>query len=292
LEQVPRHPGFADANVVNRRLFSIIGSGTTTERAHPSTKVRDQLKMPPLRQPSSAALNAAIAQAFPLSAPETRAALAASVDIEGVTADEVVIHQGDGTWVALVVAGYAGLRRTTVDGRHLMARILSRSDLAGVPTLGLRPSGEDVVALSDGIIARWPAGELRALAKGDPGFALDILDQTVSSYEAVVGRADGLVHQDAVVRVARVLYRYRELFFTDPAVLTRAQLPMLVGTSREMTGRVIRTLETRNVVARVGRHGLELRDAGMLESLGAERNGGQRATANRATADRVNAGGP
>ena len=246
--------------------------------------------MPPLRPSPGAALHAAINHAFPLSAPETRAALAASVEVQGVMSGEIVVHQGDRAWVALVVAGYVGLRRTTVDGRFLMARILSRSDLAGVSTLGLRPSGEDVVALSESVIARWPADELRALAGADPGFALDIIDQTVSSYVAVVGRADGLVHQDAVVRVARVLYRYRELFFADPPVLTRTQLPMLVGTSREMTGRVIRTLESRNVVARVGRNGLVLRDPGALESLGTERGGGQRGSARPATARPAPAG--
>ena len=76
------------------------------------------------------------------------------------------------------------------------------------------------------------------------------------------------IAEDAVERVARVLYRYRELFFAEPPVLTRTHLPMLVGTSREMSGRVIRTLEARGVVARTGRQGLALRDPGTLERLG------------------------
>ena len=50
----------------------------------------------------------------------------------------------------------------------------------------------------------------------------------------------------------------RDLFFADPPVLSRSHLPALVGTSREMTGRVLRQLEREGMVARVGRNGLRL----------------------------------
>jgi two-component system cell cycle sensor histidine kinase/response regulator CckA len=51
-------------------------------------------------------------------------------------------------------------------------------------------------------------------------------------------------------------------------VLTRAQLPLIVGTSREMTGRVLRTLEARGIVGRREAHGLVLLDPAGLEQLG------------------------
>jgi CheY-like chemotaxis protein len=62
-----------------------------------------------------------------------------------------------------------------------------------------------------------------------------------------------------------VLYAHRDLFFCDPPVLTRTQLHALVGTSREMTSRVLRVLETRGVVARIGRDGLAILDPAALE---------------------------
>ena len=43
-------------------------------------------------------------------------------------------------------------------------------------------------------------------------------------------------------------------------MLTRTQLPIMVGTSREMTGRVLRILESQGLVARVGRSRLRLLD--------------------------------
>ena len=63
-----------------------------------------------------------------------------------------------------------------------------------------------------------------------------------------------------------ILARHRELFFGEPAVLTRAHLPGLVGTSREMTGQVLRQLEREGTVARVGRTGLKLLRPDQLEA--------------------------
>ena len=72
---------------------------------------------------------------------------------------------------------------------------------------------------------------------------------------------DGLLYQNALRRVARVLDQHAEIIFGDEAVVTRAYLPALVGTSREMTGRVLRQLEADGVVERIGRQRLRLLDA-------------------------------
>ena len=67
-----------------------------------------------------------------------------------------------------------------------------------------------------------------------------------------------VIHQSSRQRVIQVLARYLDLFFGEPAVLSRSHLPSMVGTSREMTSRVIRQLEGEGMVARVGRNGLQL----------------------------------
>jgi len=80
------------------------------------------------------------------------------------------------------------------------------------------------------------------------------MDQVLVALEEVTVRLEGMLYQDALRRVARVLHQHADLFFSDAPVLTRRHLPMLVGTSREMTGRVIRILESNGVVLRVGRY--------------------------------------
>jgi CRP-like cAMP-binding protein len=79
-----------------------------------------------------------------------------------------------------------------------------------------------------------------------------------ASLHQTVERIEGFLHQDARRRVLRILARHRELFFGEHMILTRAHLPGLVGTSREMTGRVLRQLEREGTIERYGRTGLRL----------------------------------
>jgi CRP-like cAMP-binding protein len=85
-----------------------------------------------------------------------------------------------------------------------------------------------------------------------------MIDTLAVYLNVITEKVDGFLHQNARRRVVRVLARHRDLFFVSPVVLSRAHLPSLVGTSREMTGRVLRELEREGTVARVGRTGLRL----------------------------------
>jgi CRP-like cAMP-binding protein len=107
------------------------------------------------------------------------------------------------------------------------------------------------------------------LAKTDAGLAIDLMDHILAAYQEVTSRLESLLYQDALRRVARVLHQHADLFFADEPVVTRRQLPLLVGTSREMTGRVLRVLESRGVVARVGRFQFRLLDPAGLAAAAA-----------------------
>jgi CRP-like cAMP-binding protein len=124
----------------------------------------------------------------------------------------------------------------------------------------------ELAALTECEVAQWPGPEIRALAIADPDLALAAIDSMAASLHATVERIEGFLHQDARRRVLRILVRHRELFFGDPAVLSRAHLPGLVGTSREMTGRVLRQLEREGVIERFGRTGLRLLRPDRLEA--------------------------
>jgi CRP-like cAMP-binding protein len=222
-----------------------------------------------------------IDEAFPHSRADTRRALQAAAGVRVVGAGHAILHQGDETSLALVLNGHVALRRTTVDGRQLIMRIVGRAQVVSILPLAARPASADAVALTASPAAVWRSKAVRTLAITDPGFAIDILDQVLATFEEVVGRLDALLYQNALRRVARVLLQHRDLFFVERPVLTRAHLPILVGTSREMTGRVLRVLEARGLVARVGRSRLRLLDpAGLVavaegddESADARRHG-------------------
>lgn len=206
------------------------------------------------------AIGRVVATAFPGSRPETSHALTALAEIRSVEAGGTIIGQGEQTRTVLVVEGHVGLRRTAADGREVIPRVLSSGDLGSLLPIAGRPAAVEALALSPARVALWSATDLQGLARDDVGLALDLLEHSLFAFEAVVERLDGLMYQDAVRRVARVLEQHADILFGEQAVLSRAYLPALVGTSHEMTARVLRKLESDGVVARSSRDRLELLD--------------------------------
>jgi CRP-like cAMP-binding protein len=160
--------------------------------------------------------------------------------------------------LTIILEGYGAAHRTTVDGKELVSGVAPAGVLFGWSGLASVPSSVQLVALTECDIGQWRGAEVRALALADPELAMAAIDSMAWSLHQTVERIEGFLHQDARLRVLRILARHRNLFFGDDAVLTRAHLPGLVGTSREMTGRVLRQLEREGTVARVGRARLKL----------------------------------
>ena len=203
---------------------------------------------------------AVIEKAFSRAQPDTIRSLVAGAEVRRYGRAETVVRQGDDRRAVLVIAGHLGLRRSTVDGREVIPKVATTGDLASLPAIAGRPTAVEAVALSPARVALWPGTVLETLAAADGRLALDLLEHVLQTFEAIVERLDGMVHQDALRRVARVLHQHGDILFGEDPAVPRTYLPALVGTSREMTGRVLRNLEANGVVARRGRNGLELVD--------------------------------
>ena len=215
--------------------------------------------------PERLELRELIANALPGCRPDTVTTLAESARLRMTQPDEPIYRQGEPVPMTLILRGYAAFRRTTVDGQLLTTGVGRAGDLFGWSSMASVPSSVELVALTECEVAQWPGTEIRALAAEDPGLAIAAVDSMASSLHIMMERVGGFLHQDARRRVIRILARHRDLFFGDPAVLTRAHLPGLVGTSREMTGRVLRQLELEGTLVRVGRAGLRLARPDRLE---------------------------
>ena len=215
-------------------------------------------------------LEALLRRAFPHARDDVRSVLFETVELRRIEAGQSVTDQRDAADVILVTAGHIGLVRTTLDGRQIMPRIVTTGELLAISS-GERSSPAGSIALTASEVAAWKPAEVRLLATHDAGFALDLLDQVVDAFETVVTNIDGLVHQNAALRVARILQQHQTLFFGDPPTVSQAHLPVMVGASRAMTQRAFRLLEAREIVARTPRGGLVLRDASALEATAAGR---------------------
>jgi len=231
-----------------------------------------------------------IERALPNARAATSQELAATARLRAVLRDQTVFRQGEPLPLTLMARGYGAFRRTTVDGRQVTVGIADPGDVLGFSSIASTYSTVDLLALTDCEAAMWAGPEVRRLAAADAGFALDVIDRMAVFLTTITEKVDGFLHQDARRRVARILARHRDLFFKDPPILTRAHLPSLVGTSREMTGRVLRELEGEGTLDRVGATGLRLlrpdkldADARLNDGEGpaAARGGGPRSAESR-----------
>jgi CRP-like cAMP-binding protein len=213
---------------------------------------------------------ALLERAFPHARDDVRAVLLETAEFRQVGAEQPVSNQGERGDVLLVTAGHIGLSRTTADGSQIMPRIVTTGELLNL-SRGERSPPAGSIALTASEVGAWKPAEVRSLATHDAGFALDLLDHTVDAFETIVTSIDGLLHQNAALRVARILQQHQTIFFGDPPTLSQAHLPVMVGASRAMTQRALRLLEAREIVTRTPRGGLVLRDARALEATAAGR---------------------
>ena len=211
-----------------------------------------------------------VKRALPGARADTCHDLATTARLRTLAADDTITRQGERIPLTLMVRGYAAFQRTTLNGHQLIVGTAEPGYMFGFGSIGSILSSVEVVALTPAEAATWPGATIRRLAPQDPGFAIDVIERLARFLNVLTEKLDGFLHQDARLRVIRVLARHRDLFFGDPAILSRSHLPGLVGTSREMTGRVLRELEREGAVARVGRTGLRLLRPDLLDALIAE----------------------
>jgi CRP-like cAMP-binding protein len=199
-----------------------------------------------------------IARWLPRCRPETWDALAAYARVSTFKRNERIYALGEPVPITMILSGYGVARRTTSTGLLLISGVAQAGAPFGWSGLAQAKSSLDMIAHTTCRVAQWSGLDVRPLAARDPELALAAIDSMALALHAVVEQIEGYLHQNARLRVLRILGRYRNLFFDEPPVLTRADLPGLVGTSREMTGRVLRQLEREGTVERFGRNGLRL----------------------------------
>jgi CRP-like cAMP-binding protein len=200
----------------------------------------------------------ALVASLPGCRPETIQRLIDAVRVRRVQPGDRIYTQGDPVPLTVILEGYGAARRTTISGKELVSGVAPAGVLFGWSGITSVPSSVELVALTECEVAQWPGPLIRTLVSSDPALGLAAIDSMAWSLHQTVERIEGFLHQDARLRVVRVLVQYRELFFGENPVLTRGHLPGLVGTTREMTGKVLRQLERDGTLARVGRNGLKL----------------------------------
>lgn len=178
---------------------------------------------------------------------------------------DVLVAQGRASQLVLLLDGFGAIRRGSREGKQLLLFVASAGELLCVSAVTFAESPFDLTCLTDGTAATWSGSQIRELADHDPAFGLWLLDRAVAIGLQVTARVDTLVFLDARRRLLRAFAEHGDLVFDRrQPVISRSDLPALVGTSREMVARCLRSFEAEGIVARIGRTGLVLRDADRL----------------------------
>ena len=197
---------------------------------------------------------------------ETINAMVETAKLRRVRVGENIYWQGEPVPMTLVLEGYGISRRTTTQGQQLFSGVVLPGTFFGYSGVAGSISSVEIVALTDCVAAQWPGSEVRTLVRSDVELGLAAIDSMAGSLHAVMESIEGFMHQDARRRVLRILARYQSLFFGEPPILSRAHLAGLVGTTQEMTRRVLRQLEREGTLVRDGRSGLRLLRPDQLEA--------------------------
>jgi CRP-like cAMP-binding protein len=221
--------------------------------------------IPTVAAPERGIVLESVQHALPDCRRETIGTMVETARLRRLRAGENIYRQGEPVPMTLVVEGYGIARRTNADGRQLFSGVAPFGSLFGYSGVAGAISSVEIVALTDCLVAQWPGIEIRELIRSDIQLGLAAIDSMAGSLHAAMESIEGFLHQDARRRVLRILARHQPLFFGDPPVLTRAHLAGLVGTTQEMTRRVLRQLEREGTLVRVGRTGLRLLRPDRLE---------------------------
>jgi len=204
-------------------------------------------------------------QVFAGVSPHTLAELALVARTSRFAARDTLVHQGEHLRVAVLLQGWVAVRRTSPDGRGFTLFLMRPREVLGLRSVS-RPGHSmfDLVALTPGRISMLPGAEVRRLAEEDASLAVRLFDLDVERSEFTAHRLDEATFDGARKRLATVLLSYEPLLTAPSPIVSRADLAGLIGTSREMLGRVIRVLEADGVISREGRR-IAIRDRARLQ---------------------------
>ena len=175
-------------------------------------------------------------------------------------AGEVLDHvEAPSGHLDVVIQGELQMTLIGADKREVSARMLRAGDFVSISGLvGLPPSGLRAVALSDGALRRFNAGEVLSWFAQDPELMANLARQLGESVVQVEHQLSCAAARTARLRLVAEL-REAEHRATEGAVgptgrpLSHASLARRIGSSRETVTRTLRILEREGVIARDGR---------------------------------------
>ena len=163
---------------------------------------------------------------------------------------EMLMRAGDaGLCMMIVMTGEARVVLAGESGQEHVINTLGPGAVFGeIALFDGQPRTADVIASTNGkVLVIERAAVLRLLAR-DPSFAQSVISGLCAVLRGTIGQLEAMVFQDVATRLALCLLRLAQGPTPRHLDLTQAQLGQLVGASREIVNKRLRTLAAAGVV--------------------------------------------
>ncbi|MFZ2288789.1 MAG: cAMP-activated global transcriptional regulator CRP [Halopseudomonas yangmingensis] len=181
-------------------------------------------------------------------------------EVRKIPARTPIIHAGDQSdSLYYIIKGSVTIHLSEEQGREVIIAYLSRGDFFG--EMGLFEQGRNQPERSAGVrsktaceIAEISYTRFRELTQRDPELIYALCRQMTERLRNTTRKVSDLAFLDVTGRVARALLELSRqpdaMTHPDGMVvkITRQEIARMVGCSREMVGRVLRTLEEQDLI--------------------------------------------
>ncbi len=165
---------------------------------------------------------------------------------------EVLFLEGDpGEPLYYIQAGEAKIFKTSADGKEQVLRIFHAGETFNeVPVFDGGPNPASAMVLEEGTVYLLQRDDIRRLLSEHATIALAVIQVLASRLRYMVGLVEDLSFKHVSARVAKALLSHSEAVAGKTAHrLTQQDLAAVVGTAREVVGRVLKALEQEGVIA-------------------------------------------
>lgn len=167
---------------------------------------------------------------------------------------EVVFREGEpAQGLYFVVEGLVKIARVSPEGREQVLTVVGpHQTFNDVPVFDGGPNPATVTALEPSVIGLVPTDVVGDLVREHGAVAEAMLRVFAARLRTLTALVADLTHLDVTGRVAKVLLTYHRASGGRALRLTQQDLASMVGTTREVAARSLRTLEERGCIVRRG----------------------------------------
>lgn len=164
---------------------------------------------------------------------------------------EILFFEGEpGERLYYIQSGRVKVFKTSADGKEQVLRIFHAGETFNdVPVFDGGPNPASAMVLEEGAVYALRREDVRQLLANHPAIALSVIQVLASRLRYMVGVVEDLSFKHVSARVAKALLLHSaEIEGKTTHRLTQQELAALVGTAREVLGRVLKALEQEGAI--------------------------------------------